>query len=135
VRTLLRYTVFQIPGLALVGALLAIAVRFEWLGTLGACVLAGLWLLKDAALYPFLRDAYEGSGAMSEARRWRGQQGRAREDLNPAGYVLVAGELWRAEAVESDVPIHAGERICVEGAKGSTLKVRRIQGDETLRST
>jgi membrane-bound ClpP family serine protease len=135
VRTLFRYTLFQIPGVVLVGALLTFAVQFEWLGRLGAIVLCALWLLKDVALYPLLRDAYEGSDGASDAMRWRGRQGRAREDLDPAGYVMVSGELWRAEAIESDAPIRAGERISVEEVSGSTLRVRRAQGDEMLRST
>jgi membrane protein implicated in regulation of membrane protease activity len=135
VKTLFRYTLFQIPGVVLVGALLIFAVEREWLGTLFALVVFALWLLKDIALYPFLRGSYETGGVAGDAMRWRGRQGQAREDLNPAGYVLVSGELWRAEAIESDVPILAGERISVEEVTGSTLRVRRVQGEEILRST
>jgi membrane protein implicated in regulation of membrane protease activity len=135
VRTIVRYTLFQIPGLVLVGGILAFAIEIEWLGKREAVVLFALWLLKDVALYPFLRGAYDASGSASGAVRLCGHQGRAREDLDPAGYVIVAGELWRAEAIESDLPIPAGARISVEEVTGSTLRVRRVQGDETLRST
>ena len=135
VRTLFRYTLFQIPGLVLVGALLALAVEREWLGAQAAFVSFAIWLLKDVALYPFLRASYESGGVAGDAMRWRGRRGEAREDLNPVGYVIVSGELWRAEAIESDVPIRAGERISVEEVAGALLRVRRDQGDETLRST
>jgi membrane-bound serine protease (ClpP class) len=49
-----------------------------------------------------------------------GEIGTARTDLAPAGTVFVHGELWRAE---SDVPVHAGERVRVV-AFGSGLKIK-----------
>jgi membrane protein implicated in regulation of membrane protease activity len=135
VKTLLRYTLFQIPGVVLVGGLLVFAVEREWLGGQFALLSLAIWLLKDVALYPLLRGSYEPGGIAGDAMRWRGRRGEAREELNPVGYVIVSGELWRAEAIESDVPIRAGEWISVEEVAGPMLKVRRVQGEDTLRST
>jgi membrane-bound ClpP family serine protease len=39
------------------------------------------------------------------------------------GFVLVAGELWRAEPAVGE-PLVPGERVVVEGVDGLTLRVR-----------
>jgi membrane-bound serine protease (ClpP class) len=48
-----------------------------------------------------------------------GREGIARDD----GYVLVQGELWRAQ---SDDPLAPGERVRVDALDGLTLDVHRI---------
>jgi membrane-bound serine protease (ClpP class) len=54
-----------------------------------------------------------------------GQEGIVRHALDPDGYVLVHGELWRARAV--DGPIASGETVAVEAiADGLVLEVRRV---------
>jgi len=60
-----------------------------------------------------------------------GQTAEVRQALNPAGMVLVAGELWRAEqegAPDSPTsgPIAVGERVIVTGQEGLRLRVRRV---------
>jgi membrane-bound serine protease (ClpP class) len=53
-----------------------------------------------------------------------GQVGRVRTALDPEGYVLVHGELWRARS--TDGPIPAGEPVVVTAlADGLVLDVRR----------
>jgi membrane-bound serine protease (ClpP class) len=42
--------------------------------------------------------------------------------LDPDGWVLVAGERWRATA---DRPVAAGERVKVVSVEGLALRVRR----------
>ncbi len=59
---------------------------------------------------------------------WEGLIGReavVKRDLAPAGLVFVAGELWNAEAEESEVVIRAGEVVVITGIEGLRLKVRR----------
>ncbi|HKH30628.1 MAG TPA: NfeD family protein, partial [Gaiellaceae bacterium] len=52
-----------------------------------------------------------------------GQVGRVRTPLDPEGYVLVHGELWRARS--TDGPIAAGEPVVVTGLEeGLVLGVR-----------
>jgi membrane-bound serine protease (ClpP class) len=52
-----------------------------------------------------------------------GQVGRVRTVLDPEGYVLVHGELWRARS--TDGPIAAGEPVVVTGLEdGLVLEVR-----------
>lgn len=54
-----------------------------------------------------------------------GAVGTARTDLNPAGSVLVQGELWAAEAQAG--PIKAGEHVQVVGRESFRLKVKRAE--------
>ncbi len=52
-----------------------------------------------------------------------GAVGQVRQALDPAGMVLVQGELWRAEAEAG--PIAVGEQVVVTGQQNSQLRVRR----------
>ena len=51
-----------------------------------------------------------------------GRMAVAEEPLDPAGWVQVAGERWRATA---DRPVAAGERVQVVAVEGLALRVRR----------
>ena len=133
-RTLRRYAVLQVPAALAVGAALVAATRLAWLDAGTALVVFVLWILKDVALYPLVRKAYEATDD-DQAARMVGRIGRAREDLAPLGYVLLAGELWSAEAIEADAPIRAGERVRIESVDGLRVRVSRAHGAETLRST
>jgi membrane-bound serine protease (ClpP class) len=52
-----------------------------------------------------------------------GKIGEARTDLNPAGTVYVASELWTAEAQDGN--ISTGQRVQVIGVDGVKLLVKR----------
>src|SRR5262245_64518084 len=100
---LLRYTLLQIPGLALV-ALVALALwRFAGMPGWGVALAVGLWALKDAAFYPLVRSAYAGAEGSATARLV-GQLGVARQMLAPRGYAALGGELWRAEVGPAAAP-------------------------------
>jgi membrane-bound serine protease (ClpP class) len=53
-----------------------------------------------------------------------GEVGEVRKVLDPAGMVLVHGELWRA--VAEGGPIAAGERVTVTGQEGFRLRVKKV---------
>lgn len=129
-----RYALLQVPAALALAVVLLSAVSRGWTTEQTAFTILALWIVKDVLLYPLLRRAYEGSDEI-EAARWRGRVGRAEEDLTPCGFVLVAGERWRAEAVGGEPFIRAGERVRVEAIDGLRLTVRRAQGDEIVRST
>jgi membrane-bound serine protease (ClpP class) len=60
-----------------------------------------------------------------------GQQGVVRQPLDPEGYVLVHGELWRARTDEPPVP--AGEPVEVTAIDdGLVLEVRRAAQPEPV---
>ena len=114
---------YQIPGglLAAGGALLL----YRWIGLPGwvACALVVAWVLKDAALYPFLRASYE-PHLDSVIDDLVGRSGVTIEPLAPRGYVRVRGELWLAEPIAPDVEVPLGHPVTIEGVRGTTLLVR-----------
>ena len=118
-----RYTAFQVPGW-----LLASAGGYWLYSAIGVppWVAAGLplaWVVKDYALYPFLRFAYE-ADQRRPIERLIGVEGAAVEPLAPAGYVRVRGELWRAHRVAADDTVAQGDAVEVVGVEGATLLVR-----------
>jgi membrane protein implicated in regulation of membrane protease activity len=119
--TFTRYILLQIPGW-LAGAAVLI-VLWDWFGLAPwmAAVLFGLYVAKDLLVYPLVRRAYE-RGPAAGAVQLVGCVGRTRQRLQPAGYVLVRGELWRAEA-RNGSPIEPGTAVRVMAARGYTLEV------------
>ena len=119
-----RYTAFQVPGWLLASA------GAWWLhDALGVppWAAAGIplaWVIKDYALYPFLRFAYE-ADQRRPIERLIGIAGAAVEPLAPDGYVRVRGELWRARRVPADGAVGAGDAVEVVGVDGATLLVSR----------
>lgn len=116
-----RYTAFQVPGWIIASAggwwlhrTLEVPV---WVAS-GVLV---AWVIKDYALYPFLRSAYELDHRLP-IERMIGEEGRATEDLSPSGYIRVRGELWLART--DDGPIDLGDSIQVTDVEGSVLIVK-----------
>ncbi len=122
-RIVLRYTLFQIPSLGLLALILWVVHQHvdlpRWF--FGGFML--LWVAKDAILFPFVWRAYDRSQERS-MHRMVGKKGVAKERLDPSGYILIHGELWKAEVVEGSPPIDKGEPVWVEGVRGRILLVR-----------
>lgn len=122
-RTVTRYYLFQIPGWALTAVL--VTLLHAWLGlpVWVALTVLGVVVLKDVIFYPFLRRAYqlEASGAAQLV----GMRGVARDTLDPAGYVYVRGELWRARTEAGAAAIPAGAEIRVVQGQRMTLTVAK----------
>jgi membrane protein implicated in regulation of membrane protease activity len=130
-RILLRYALLQLPSQALV--VLALVVVRRWVDLppwfFWTCI--ACWMLKDVILFPFVWRAYDWDHA-ANAHSMVGLRGTAVEQLAPAGYVRVRGELWRAETVGDRPPIQAGEAIAVHGSRGLTLLVAADRGEEVF---
>ena len=125
----LRYALFQIPGVTLLGLGLSAAVRWWGLPIPAAFLIVGLWIVKDIVVFPFLRVAYESSGR-SSSDRLAGAVGVARQTLDPTGYVRVGAELWSAELATESAPVAVGCAIRVVKVRGLTLLVEPLSFDE-----
>jgi membrane protein implicated in regulation of membrane protease activity len=120
--TFWRYTALQVPGWVL--ALAAgwwIHRSFDGPGWLVPGIPLA-WVVKDMALYPLLRSAYE-VDETPPVERLIGRRGIAMEPLAPSGYVRIGGELWRARAAD-EIPIGPHLTVEVVGARGLVLAVR-----------
>ena len=117
-----RYTAFQVPGwiLTAIGGWW-IHRRFDLPLWVTSGVLAA-WVIKDYALYPFLRFAYE-VDHRPQMERLIGAKGSAIESLAPDGYVRVRGELWRAKTMGTET-IGEGDAVEVTGVERMTVIVR-----------
>lgn len=118
---LLRYALFQLPEIAAAAVLLWALWRWAGLPGWAAMALLAAWVAKDAALYPFLRGAYEPVPAGAAALI--GRRGIARRRLAPRGTVAVGVELWRAEIAAGAAPVEAGAAVRVVAVRGLTLIV------------
>jgi membrane protein implicated in regulation of membrane protease activity len=130
VKTFARYLLFQIPGWLVLTLILWLlidhgAVPF-WAG---ATFFAG-WVLKDLAVYPWLRAGYE-TDAKTGTQRLIGANAIAQERLDPEGYVKINGELWKARADPDDHPIAPQAVVKVQAARGMTLIVERVHRERS----
>lgn len=125
--TLIRYALFQLPGIGLAGytfwilhVLLGLSPILCWIGT-------GLWVLKDVALFFFVWPAYQ-SDQDEGPYALVGLHGESREALNPEGYIRLRGVLWRAKSADG-IPIQPASRVLVVARQGLTLIVRPLVRD------
>lgn len=132
-RLILRYTLFQLPELLVL--ILVIFLIRHWvefpLWAVWAVVL--LWIIKDAALYPFVWRAYDRRGS-DKLLSMVGQQGIATQRLDPDGYVRVRGELWLAEVIGQDYPAEKNQRVVVQAVSGLKLFVKSVNPAGDVRS-
>ncbi len=121
-RLIIRYTLLQLPGIALLATILFLLEQwFDLPWWLHAGVLS-FWLIKDVVMFPFVWRAYDWEGETA-LHSMVGQWGVVRQSLSPAGSVRVGNELWQAE-VEPDTPhLHTGARVRVRALRGLTLLV------------
>jgi membrane protein implicated in regulation of membrane protease activity len=133
-RTFARYLLFQIPELILLALLLWLLLDRNMISLWAARGLFFLWIIKDLAVYPLVRRAYEASTRTGTAQLI-GTKGVAQEPLNPEGYVRINGELWKARTDPSNQPIGANTVVRVTAATGMTLIVQADDFPSQSRST
>jgi membrane-bound ClpP family serine protease len=129
-KILIRYTLLQLPAIALVIGLLIFIRRWvdipSWLHW-GIII---VWVAKDIILFPFVWRAYDWNQKES-GHAMLGMHGVALEPLDPLGYILVRGERWRAQPKEKGIRIEKGQRVEVLRIKDLTLYVQPV--DQTMR--
>jgi membrane protein implicated in regulation of membrane protease activity len=118
-RPFAQYLAWQAPGWVIAAvALFWICLVFD-LATWLAVVALALYIGKDLALYPAMRQVFR---APPPARPI-GHRAAAVEHLAPCGYVRVNGELWKARALGGDTA--PGDEVVVRDAEGLTLIVEK----------
>jgi len=123
VQVVMRYALFQIPGLVL-WILILILVRrwvdfppwFFW----GSVF---IWIVKDVLMFPFVWRAYD-RPRPGDLRSLIGTEGIVEERLAPSGYIRVHSELWQAEIIRESPPIEKGEVVRIQGIRGLVLLVQ-----------
>lgn len=123
---MLRYAAFQLPEFGIFGLLVWMAHHYWSVPGWAALLALGAWVLKDVALFPFLRRAYE-PREHAAGGELLGAVGRAEDDLAPRGYVRLGHELWQAECEPGATPIRVGDAVRVRAVEGLTLRVERAE--------
>jgi membrane protein implicated in regulation of membrane protease activity len=134
VTTLKKYALFQVPGWVVAAVVLLGLMEWINLSPWAASGLFALWVVKDIALYPLVRIAYE-ADVKTGMEQLVGEKGVAQEWLDPDGMVRIGGELWQAEAEPSEQRIEPNSEIRVTGAHNLTLVVSRKATPASRRTT
>jgi membrane-bound ClpP family serine protease len=122
-RVFARYLAFEAPSWALLAAVLAVLVRGWDLSWSVAALVLGLWVLKDLALFPVLRIAYEPAGGSGGAESLLGALGTVTAELAPEGWVRIGAERWRARVSRQHAPVSVGAAVRVVAVEGLLLRV------------
>ncbi len=116
-----RYWLLQLPGTLVLALVLYWIRQRGWIELSHALLLLLAWFLKDAILFPFVRESYD-SRPRPVRESLVGKRGevvrRGRNHL----FVRVDGELWRAES-DDEIPEERGSPVLVRHAEGMTLRV------------
>jgi membrane protein implicated in regulation of membrane protease activity len=124
-----RYILLNIPGLVAVILILIIIRNWIVLPVWLFWGILGLWIVKDAVLFPFVWRAYDWERP-GRSRSMVGERGIAKERLAPGGYVQIHGELWRAVKIDNGPPIEMGQSVKIVKMDGLTLYVEPVNPDK-----
>ena len=126
-QVLLKYSLLQLPGLALLIIILILLRHWINIPNWAMWTLISLSLIVDVIMFPFVWRAYDKGNQNSMS----GSQGVAVDRLSPSGYVRINGELWRAKVFEGNSAIEKGEVVMVKSMHGLTLFVQSDKKEKT----
>ena len=118
----LRYLLLMIPGVVVLILVLMIVEHWVAMPAWLFWSVIFLWLVKEVIIFPFVWHAHD-PNRPGLSRTMIGACGIVKKRLDPAGYIQVAGELWKAERLETEQPIEIGERVKVIKMEGLKLFV------------
>jgi membrane protein implicated in regulation of membrane protease activity len=118
-----KYLLFEIPQWFLLAFMLWVLVETAGLPVWAAQGFFVVWVFKDLALFPLVRNAYE-NDAKTGTEELIGVKATTQERLDPEGFVRIQGVLWKARAEPADQPINRDSVVTVCAARGLTLIVR-----------
>ena len=124
-KVLVRYSLLQLPGIALLIGLLFFLQRWVDIPLWLMWFIPAAWIAKDIILFPFVWRAYDWDHKES-GKAMIGMRGIVSDRLDPTGYILIRGELWKAEAMDKVGPVDKGEEVLVQGIKGLTLQIKPV---------
>jgi membrane-bound ClpP family serine protease len=125
-RVFARYLAFQAPSWVALVVVLAILVRVWDLSLAMPALVLALWVVKDLALFPVLRIAYEPAGGSGGAENLIGALGTVSADLDPEGWIRIGSERWRARVSRDHSPVPIGAAVRVTAVEGLLLRVEPL---------
>lgn len=121
-RVYIRYGLLMIPGTVALILVLIVVQKWVLIPIWLWVTLILLWITKEVILFPFVWRAYDHT--RSEVfHTMIGERGITRERLAPTGYILVQGELWKAEKMVNEPPIEKNKWVQVKKIEGLKLFV------------
>ena len=121
-RIYLRYLLLMIPGVMVLFLFLMIVEHWVAMPAWLFWTVILLWLAKEVIIFPFVWQAHD-PNRPGLSRTMIGARGIVKERLDPAGYIQVGGELWKAERIETERPIERGDYVRVVKMEGLKLFV------------
>ena len=121
-RVYIRYGLLTIPGTVALILVLIVVQNWVSIPIWLWLTLILLWIAKEIVLFPFVWRAYDHTRS-EVSHSMIGQRGLTKERLAPAGYILVQGELWKAEKLVNEPPIEKNQWVRVKKLVGLKLFV------------
>ena len=128
IRVLLKYSMIQLPAAVVIFLILMLVSQWITIPAWLVWCLIGLWIVKDLILYPFVWRAYDWNPS-GNSDIMMGLCGIAKERLDPSGYIIIRGELWKARVIEEGMTIEKGAKVIVKSREGLTLQVECYHKD------
>jgi len=133
-RVYIRYGLLSIPGTVVLILVLIVVRNWVPIPFWLRVSLMLLWVAKEVILFPFVWRAYD--HAQSEVfHPMVGLRGITKERLAPAGYILVQGELWKAEKMSGEPPIGINKWVRVQKIEGLKLYVEPDGTEDGMRKS
>ena len=121
-RVYIRYGLLSLPGTIVLILILFVVRNWVPIPIWLWVTLILLWIAKEVILFPFVWRAYDHTRS-EVSHSMIGKRGITKERLAPTGYILVKGELWKAEKTVNEPPIEKNIWVRVKKIDGLKLFV------------
>ncbi len=128
---IIKYILLQIPALVLLTIGMYIIKKLVDIPLWLFWTVITIWALKDLLMFPKVWRAYD-SANLTQVDRLIGKNAVVVNVLNPAGYVRIDGELWKAEVKESSAEVSKGKTVKIKSVEGMKLLVEEIDNTDNI---
>jgi membrane protein implicated in regulation of membrane protease activity len=132
-KTFAKFLLFEIPQWFLLALILWILVETTDIPVWTVQGFFVIWVLKDIALFPLVRNAYE-NDAKTGTEQLIGVKATTQDRLDPEGFVKIQGVLWKARA-EPDKYLDSFGSLKNQGTSRSKRRQWVCASSATTRST